>query len=187
MTRIDDGSSNPVATPDGLGDGSEAPAEEGDEPSSGDGADAPAADDSAAGDGAPPDAEGPGAAPGAEDTAAERTTEDRGTEDGAGDEGEHPLEQIVIESADVDPEAAPVLDEPAALTCANAEFAMDALIEASPDRAERFGAAAEWAAQSNHLPIRVFADRLAANPDGAEAEDLVVEVLEACAAGGYEL
>lgn len=107
--------------------------------------------------------------------------------DGDGDGVVHPLESVVIDTVVADPEAAPVLDEAAALACANTEFAMDALIEAASDRTERFATAAEWAAQSAYQPVQSFADRLAAAPTGAEANDLVVAVLEACAAAGYEL
>jgi type IV secretory pathway VirB10-like protein len=111
---------------------------------------------------------------------------DEPVDEGA-DGGVHPLETVVIDTVVADPEAAPVLDEAAALACANTEFAMDALIEGSPDRGERFTAAAEWAAQSAHDPVRAFAERLAADPVDAEANELVVAVLETCAAAGYEL
>lgn len=99
----------------------------------------------------------------------------------------HPLETIVIETVATDPDAAPTLDEAAALACANTEFAMDALIEASPEHTEKFASAAEWATASSYPPIRDFAPRLGASPDGAEANELVVAVLETCAAAGYEL
>lgn len=103
------------------------------------------------------------------------------------DEASHPLETVVIDTVVADPDAAPMLDEAAALACANTEFAMDALIEDAPDRTERFTAAADWAGESAYQPVRAFAERLAADPTGPEANDLVVAVLEACAAAGYEL
>ncbi len=124
---------------------------------------------------APPDAESPAELP-------------TGPREPAPDpDDEHPLEQVVIDTVVTDPEAAPVLDEAASLACANAEFAMDALIESSPDRAERFATAADWASESAYEPIRGFADRLAEAPTGADANELVIAVLETCAAAGYEL
>jgi hypothetical protein len=111
---------------------------------------------------------------------------DPGVDEGDG-EPAHPLETVIIDTVVADPESAPVLDEAAALACANTEFAMDALIEGSPDRTERFTAAADWAGESAYQPVRAFAERLAADPTGAEANELVVAVLETCAAAGYEL
>ncbi len=108
----------------------------------------------------------------------------RGTD---GDDDEHPLETIVIDTVVADPDAAPALDEAAALACANTEFAMDALIESSPESAQRFATAADWATQSSYGPVRDLAARLADAPSGARADDLVVTVLETCAAAGYEL
>jgi hypothetical protein len=114
-----------------------------------------------------------------------RPTDGAGPDAGAGDG--HPLETTVIETVAADPDAAPVLDEAAALACANTEFAMDALIESSPERTERFASAAQWATASSYPPIRAFADRLGAGPTGTQANELVVAVLETCAAAGYEL
>lgn len=150
---------------------------DGDEPAT----TAPEADDGDAGEPEPAEPE-PAAEP-------EPGTEPEPVDDpaGEGDAIVHPLESVVIDTVVVDPEAEPVLDEAAALACANTEFAMDALIEAAPDRSERFDAAAEWAAQSAYEPVRAFAERLAADPTDAEANELVVAVLETCAAAGYEL
>ena len=81
-----------------------------------------------------------------------------------------------------------VWDEAAALTCAHAEFALDALI-AADDRAldETLDQAADWAAQSNNGEISVYAAELASRAGPADAEALVVTVLSTCTSAGYEL
>ncbi|MFN3218703.1 MAG: hypothetical protein ACE367_19585 [Acidimicrobiales bacterium] len=182
---VDAVTGEPVEAPDDFSLNFDAPADQPDGAVVADGADV---DEPEGADRSEPvDADAPEQAP---DPAPAPGGEDGG--DGADDvdevaDDEHPLENVVIDTVVVDPDAAPVLDEAAALACANAEFAMDALIEAAPDRTERFAAAAEWAAQSAYQPVQAFAERLAADPTGAEANDLVVAVLEACAAAGYEL
>ena len=100
----------------------------------------------------------------------------------------HHLEEIVID--DIPDEQRPpfVWDEPAALTCAHAEFALDALIAADDGALhETLDQAADWATQSDNGEVSVYADDLASTRGLADAEALVVDVLSTCTSAGYEL
>ena len=100
----------------------------------------------------------------------------------------HHLEEIVID--DIPDELRPpfVWDEAAALTCAHAEFALDALI-AEDDGAldETLDQAADWATQSDNSEVSVYAGGLASTRGLADAEALVIDVLSTCTRAGYEL
>lgn len=100
----------------------------------------------------------------------------------------HHLEEIVID--DIPDELRPpfVWDEAAALTCAHAEFALDALI-AEDDGAldETLDQAADWATQSDNSEVSVYAGGLASTRGLADAEALVIDVLSTCTSAGYEL
>lgn len=100
-----------------------------------------------------------------------------------------PLETVIIDDRPTTVDTPSFeLDQNAALACANAEFALDALIandSAALDNA--LDQAAAWAQQSQDSGMRDIAGDLASTRDPVEAERLVLAVLQACTSAGYEL
>ena len=110
--------------------------------------------------------------------------QDTGSGDDAGANTD--LEDLVIDTQPSGGEPDFVLDQPAALACANGEFALDALIDGDDAAlADALSAAAGHAVGSADTGISGYAGELNVSP--AEARDVVVGLLELCTAAGYEL